>query len=99
MKGSVGFVGISSGLSWLSWALGVPTILISGFTETFQEMKNDVIRIINEDVCHGCFAKHLFDKSDWNWCPEHKGTSRQFECSKTITFDMVKPHVEKLLKL
>jgi len=99
LKGSVGFVGISSGLSWLSWALGIPTILISGFTETFQEMKNDVIRIINEDVCHGCFAKHLFDKSDWNWCPEHKGTSRQFECSKTITFDMVKPHVEKLLKL
>ena len=99
LKGSNGFVGISSGLSWLSWALGVPTILISGFTETFQEMKSDVVRIINEDVCHGCFAKDLFDKSDWNWCPEHKGTSRQFECSKSITFDMVKPHVEKLLKL
>jgi len=92
------FVGIGSGLSWYSWALNVPTILVSGFSEPLNEMKSDVIRIINEDVCHGCFAKHLFDRGDWNWCPEHKGTERQFECTKTITFDMIKPHIEKLLK-
>ena len=98
LKGAKFFAGIGSGLSWYSWALNVPTILISGFSEPFNEMKSDVIRIINEDVCHGCFAKHLFDRGDWNWCPENKGTERQFECTKTITFDMVKPHVEKLLK-
>ena len=99
LQGAKLFVGIGSGLSWYSWALNVPTILISGFSEPLNEMKSDVIRIINKDVCHGCFAKHLFDRGDWNWCPEYKGTERQFECSKTITFDMVKPHVEKLLKL
>lgn len=92
------FVGIGSGLSWYSWALNVPTILISGFSEPYQEMETDVIRIINKDVCTGCFARHLFDRGDWNWCPDHKGTERQFECTKTITFDMIKPHVENLLK-
>ena len=98
LQGSKLFVGIGSGLSWFSWALNVPTILISGFSESYQEMETDIIRIINKDVCTGCFAKHIFDKGDWNWCPEHKGTERQFECTKTITFDMVKPHIEKLLK-
>jgi autotransporter strand-loop-strand O-heptosyltransferase len=99
LKSAKLFVGLGSGLTWYAWSLNVPTILISGFSETYQEMKSDVIRIINEDVCHGCFAKHLFDRGDWNWCPEHKGTERQFECTKTITFDMVKPHIENLLKL
>jgi autotransporter strand-loop-strand O-heptosyltransferase len=93
------FVGLSSGLTWLSWALDVPTILISGVTDSWQDMKSDIVRIINKDVCHGCFAKNRFDRGDWNWCPEHKGTERQFECTKTITFEMVKPHIEKLLKL
>jgi autotransporter strand-loop-strand O-heptosyltransferase len=95
LVGSEGFVGVSSGLSWYSWALNVPTILISGFTDEDLEMKTDVVRIINKDVCNGCWAKHMFDKGDWNWCPEHNGTERHFECSKTITFEMVKPHLEK----
>lgn len=98
LLGSKGFVGLGSGLSWYSWALGIPTILISGFSEPHQEMK-DVYRVINESVCHGCFARHLFDKGDWNWCPDHKGTPRQFECSKSISFDMVKPHLNKILKI
>ena len=98
LLGSQGFIGLGSGLSWLSWALQVPTILISGFSEPYQEMK-DVHRIINEDVCHGCFARHLFDKGDWNWCPDHKGTDRQFECTKSITFQMVKPKIDKMLNL
>lgn len=98
LKGAKFFVGLGSGLTWYAWSLNVPTILISGFSEPWQEMKSDIVRIINTDVCHGCFAKHSFDRGDWNWCPEHKGTERQFECTKSITFDMVKPHIEKLLK-
>jgi autotransporter strand-loop-strand O-heptosyltransferase len=99
LQNSKFFVGIGSGLSWYSWALNVPTILISGFSKPHQEMESDVIRVINKDVCNGCFGKHLFDRGDWNWCPEHKGTERQFECSKTITFDTIKPHIENLLKM
>lgn len=96
LLGSNGFVGLGSGLSWYAWALSVPTILISGFSEPYQEMQ-DVYRVINESVCHGCFARHLFDRGDWNWCPDHKGTDRQFECSKTITFDMVMPTLNQML--
>jgi autotransporter strand-loop-strand O-heptosyltransferase len=98
LLGSKAFIGLGSGLSWLSWALGVPTILISGFSETYQEMKS-VYRIINESVCHGCFARHTFDKGDWNWCPDHKNTDRQFECTKEISFEMIKPNVNKILGL
>jgi hypothetical protein len=39
-------------------------------------------------MCHGCFhetEQFKFDASDWMWCPMHKGTERQFECTKTIT--------------
>lgn len=96
LLGSSGFVGLGSGLTWFAWGLNVPTILISGFSETYQEM-DSVYRIINENVCHGCFARHLFDKGDWNWCPDYKGTERQFECSKSITFEMVKPKLDELL--
>lgn len=99
LLGSKGLVGLGSGLSWYSWALGVPTILISGFSEPYQEMSNDVYRIINDQVCTGCFARHLFDKGDWNWCPDHKGTLRQFECTKEITFDMVKQSLDKILSV
>jgi autotransporter strand-loop-strand O-heptosyltransferase len=99
LLGSKMFIGLGSGLTWYAWALNVPTILISGFSKPWQEMKSDIIRVINTDVCHGCFAKHLFNRGDWDWCPEHKGTSRQFECTKSITFDMVKPHIENLLKI
>ena len=31
------FVGLSSGLSWLAWAMDVPVVLISGFTAATNE--------------------------------------------------------------
>ncbi len=98
LLGSELFIGVSSGLSWYAWGLNVPTILISGFTDEELEMKTDMVRIINKDVCTGCWGRHQFDKGDWNWCPDHKGTERQFECSKSITSDMVIPHIKKILK-
>jgi autotransporter strand-loop-strand O-heptosyltransferase len=99
MLGSDGFIGISSGLSWVSWALGVPTILISGQTDKLLEPSSNIMRIINENVCHGCFSRHLFDKGDWNWCPDHKETERQFECSKEIPFSMVRPKIDEMLSI
>lgn len=83
------FIGISSGLAWLSWAAGTKTILISGFTYDYIEPSDGIRRIINKNVCHGCWSNFTFDRGDWNWCPVHKGTSRQFECSKTITSEQV----------
>lgn len=97
LLGSSGFVGISSGLSWLAWSLEVPTVLISGCTEEVHEPTQNVYRVINTSVCNSCFSTHTFDKSDWNWCPLHKGTDREFECSKEISFDMVIPKLDVML--
>jgi len=91
------FIGIGSGLSWLSWAAGTETILISGFTDIFVEQLNDIRRVINEDVCHGCWSKYSFDPGDWNWCPVHKGTDRQFECSKMISSEQVINEIKSIL--
>jgi autotransporter strand-loop-strand O-heptosyltransferase len=81
------FVGLSSGLSWLAWALGKQVVLISNFTEFDHEFLTSCIRITNEKVCHGCWNKPeiKFDKGNWNWCPYNKN----FECQTSITADMV----------
>jgi autotransporter strand-loop-strand O-heptosyltransferase len=94
------FIGLSSGLSWLAHALGKKVVMISNFTEDYYEMSldcEDYIRITNNNVCHGCYNaigdKHIFDKNEWYWCPIHKGTSKEFECHKSITpkevFDII----------
>jgi len=93
------FIGVGSGLSWLAWAVGTETILISGFSEPYCEPLNGIRRIINEDVCHGCFNRHILDAGDWNWCPDHKGTDRQFECTKMITSDTVIEQINLALGL
>lgn len=92
------FIGGSSGLSWLSWAAGTPTILISGVSDVYTEMTSNIVRIRTpENKCFACANTHPFDRNDWNWCPEHKGTNRQFECSKSITSEVVIESIKKIL--
>jgi autotransporter strand-loop-strand O-heptosyltransferase len=83
------FIGLSSGLSWLAWALDKTVVMISNFTEADHEFQ--CIRIDNKNVCHGCWnkAEYKFDPGDWDWCPEHKGTDRQFECHQKIDASQV----------
>ena len=94
------FVGLSSGLSWLSWAMGKHVVMISNFTESNHEFTSNCTRITNPNVCNGCWNSPMykFDKGDWNWCPVHKGTSRQFECHTSITSEMVINQIKHLLK-
>ena len=91
------FIGLGSGLSWLAWACELPIVLISGFSEKWAETTLDTYRVINENVCHGCFNWGRLDAGDWNWCPKHKGTERQFECTKEITSEMVIEQIEKII--
>lgn len=93
------FIGLGSGLSWLAWALGKKVVLISGFSKPFAEFQDNCYRVINRDVCHGCWndTTVVYDRGDWDWCPYHKGTSRQFECSKEITAKQVIEAVQKLI--
>jgi len=86
IAGSEFFIGLSSGLSWLAWAMGKNVVMISNFSEDWNEFS--CIRITNKDVCHGCWQTTPFDPADWNWC-KHKGTSRQFECHTSITSEMI----------
>jgi autotransporter strand-loop-strand O-heptosyltransferase len=97
MAKSKAFIGIGSGLSWLSWALGTKTVLISGFSYDWAEMSDCVRITAPKDMCSGCFNRLKLDASDWNWCPDHKGTERQFECTKSITSEMVIKELEKFL--
>ena len=97
MLKSKAFIGIGSGLSWLSWSLNVPTVLISGFSYDWAEMKDCVRIAAPKGKCEGCFNRLRLDAGDWNWCPDHKGTDRQFECTKSITSEMVIKELEKFL--
>ena len=81
------FIGLSSGVSWLAHSLDKEVVMIAGFTEPFNEFP--CIRLINKAKCYGCWHKHKFDRGDWDWCPEHKGTERQFECMKSIKIEDV----------
>ena len=86
------FIGISSGLAWVAHAMGKQVVMISGITEPWNEFEEDCLRIINREVCHGCFhkvEKYKFDAFDWLWCGEHQRTPKQFECTKTITPGLV----------
>jgi autotransporter strand-loop-strand O-heptosyltransferase len=93
------FIGISSGLSWVAHALNKPVVMISGVTSEDNEFEEDTIRVINEKVCHGCInSKEInFDAGDWLWCPLHKNTDRQFECTKEITPEQVFLEIESKL--
>jgi len=93
------FIGLSSGLSWLAWGMGKNIVMISNFTEPDHEFTTNCTRIVKLDVCNGCWNSPIykFDKGDWDWCPVHKGTKRQFECHKTITSKMVIDQIQHLL--
>jgi autotransporter strand-loop-strand O-heptosyltransferase len=80
------FIGLSSGLSWLAWAVGTPVVMISGFTHPTNEFATPY-RVINYHACNSCWndPRHRFDHKDFLWCPRHAGTPRQFECTRLIT--------------
>lgn len=93
------FIGISSGLSWVAHALNKKVILISGVTSKDNEFSEDTVRIIDSSVCHGCINNKSvqFDPGDWMWCPFHKGTPRQFECTRVITPETVFEQAKRIL--
>ena len=84
-------IGLGSGSSWLAWALGKRVVMISNFSKDGHEFTTNCIRIKDTSICHGCWNNPMFrfNKGDWNWCPEHEHTERQFECHKLISADNV----------
>ena len=80
-------IGLSSGLSWINWALGKQTVMISGFSSKDHEFQSNNIRIQNEHACNSCWGNtnFTFDPGDWDWCPIWKGTDKQHICEKSIS--------------
>ena len=93
IAGSEFFIGLSSGLAWVAYAMGKRVVMIANFSEEFNEFS--CIRIVKKDVCHGCWnnPNFKFDAGNWNYCPIFQGSDRQFECQNSITSDMV---IEKI---
>ena len=80
-----------------AWAAGTPVVLVSGFSLPTCEFFTPY-RVHNTHVCHGCWdaADVVFDRRDFFWCPRHKGTDRQFECTRAITGRQVIRAIERL---
>ncbi len=98
MMNAKAFIGIGSGLSWLAWASKTPVVMISGFSEAYSEFE-DCERISPpKDKCSGCFNRSRLNAGDWEWCPDYKDTNRMFECTKSITPDIVIDAIDSQLK-
>tara|TARA_R110002153_G_scaffold133175_2_gene282170 strand:- start:5781 stop:7895 length:2115 start_codon:yes stop_codon:yes gene_type:complete len=97
IQNSKGLIGLSSGLCWVSWALNIPTIMISGHSDPILEPQSLERITTPTGYCTGCHFKHKLDPGDWEWCPEHKNTDRHFECTKSITPKMVIESINKIL--
>lgn len=86
ISGADFLIGVSSGLSWLGWACGVPVVLISGFTNPITEFKTPY-RVFHDGVCNSCWNDpHI----EWNMnetvCPRKKNPFAMdyLECSGKI---------------
>lgn len=92
------FIGLSSGLSWLAWGAGKPVVMISGFSLPITEFYTPY-RVINYHVCNGCWTDSAieFEHNDFAWCPRHKNTDRQFECTRFINADYVNSVIDRLM--
>jgi autotransporter strand-loop-strand O-heptosyltransferase len=91
------FVGLASGLSWLAWGAGVPVVMIAGFSHPLTEFTTPY-RVVNYHTCNSCWndPAHRFDHHDFLWCPRHKGTPRQFECTRLITAEQVRQTIARI---
>jgi len=91
------FIGLSSGLAWLAWAAGCPVVMISGFTHPTNEFATPY-RVVNWHACNGCWndPRVRFDHKDYQWCPRHAGTPRQFECTRLITAEQVMQIIQRI---
>jgi autotransporter strand-loop-strand O-heptosyltransferase len=84
------FIGLGSGLSWLAWALNKKVFMIANFSEEWAEFTTNCVHIKNKSVCNGCWNNPNFKfKGEWDYCPIHLGSDRQWECQFSITSDMV----------
>ncbi len=99
INGAEFHIGISSGLSWIAWALNTPVVLISSFTHPDHcEFKSNCTRIYNDNSLSGYLSNHALDPSNWNWYPlkDIKSMEDWYE-AETITPDLVIKNLDRIL--
>lgn len=99
LAGAEFFIGLPSGLSWLAWGVGIPVIMIAGFTEPGTEFYTPY-RVQQFHSCHGCCNdmrnEHKYD--DFGACPHHRGTPQEFECTRYIVPEFVKKMIDRVIE-
>jgi autotransporter strand-loop-strand O-heptosyltransferase len=98
ISGAEFHIGIGSGLSWIAWALNIPTILISSFSKPWCEFQTNCVRIYDDSPTSGYFNTHKLDASNWNWYPfkEIKSIEDWYEI-ESITPDVIIQSIDRIL--
>ena len=92
-------LGISSGLSWVAWALNTPVVLVSSFTKPYCEFTTNCIRIYNDTPTSGYFNTYKLDPSDWNWHPfKEIDTMGEWYEVENITPEQVINQIKTIIK-
>lgn len=98
-------IGLSTGLSWLAYGLNKPVVMVCNVTKKWFEFQSDCIKIINENVCHGCLNEIDYKEiqhqlnTNWHWCAKYESDKKRiYECTKNITVEMILNQMEPLLK-
>lgn len=98
-------IGLSTGLSWLAYGLNKPVVMVCNVTKNDFEFQDNCIRIVNENVCHGCLNEINYEEiqhqlnTNWHWCAKYENDKKRiYECTRSITPDMVLKQMDPLLK-
>lgn len=88
------FIGLPGGLSWLAAALRKKVFMIAGFSMPHTEFAQNVTRIQNFSVCHGCYTdSSLPFTRAFEWCPRNNG----YICTAAIRPGMVTAKLKEWL--
>lgn len=85
MRSSNLHIGVSSGLSWLAWALDKPVIMIGNFTDPTYEFSSKLIRVVDSREIIG-----LFNDVRYKWLPEFNYDPLNDNQAITTVFDPIR---------
>ena len=100
IKGAEFHMGLSSGLSWLAWALGTHVVMVSSFSHPICEFTTNITRIYNDTPYSGYYndPKFKFDPKNWHWNPFLDiSTPEEWHDFESITPEQVINEINKIL--
>lgn len=100
IKGAKFHMGLSSGLSWLAWALKTHVVMVSSFSHPLCEFTKDITRIYSDTPYSGYYnnPNFKFDPKNWHWNPFLDiSTPKEWHDFETITPEQVINEINKIL--